>query len=173
MKGGYQLRTLNYFNTNRAWCLEIEDMFRGFLRDKTMRLAFKPMSNHRREFVRDLADAYGLDSESVDHEPYRRYEVNCLNIDISVEVYKNNRAAPPRYSLSEAAKLKVPHPAGVATSASSGLVQLRKITPGIAYNAIFLEGVKGTVLQADLQTELNAILRPSHLVFSLKVIHQS
>jgi hypothetical protein len=46
---------------------------------------------------------------------------------------------------------------------------MRKYTPGVAYNAIFLEGVKGTVLQADLQTALNPILRPSKLVFSLKV----
>lgn len=76
----------------------------------------------------------------------------------------------PRYTLSEAVKLKNPHAVSAASYASSGLVQLRKHTPGIAYNAIFLEGVKGTVLQADLQTALNPILRPSKLIFSLKVV---
>jgi transcriptional repressor NF-X1 len=87
-----------------------------------------------------------------------------------VEIYRNNRTAVPRYTLAEAAKLKNPHSVSAATYASSGLVQMRKYTPGVAYNAIFLEGVKGTVLQADLQTALNPILRPSKLVFSLKVL---
>ena len=92
-----------------------------------------------------------------------------FSIDDSVEIYRNNRTTVPRYTLAEAAKLKNPHTVSAATYASSGLVQMRKITPGVAYNAIFLEGVKGTVLQADLQTALNPILRPSKLVFSLKV----
>ena len=87
----------------------------------------------------------------------------------SVEIYRSNRAALPRYTLSEASKLKNPHGTTGSTYAASGLVQMRKYTPGVAYNAIFLEGVKGTVLQADLQTALNPILRPSKLVFSLKV----
>jgi len=89
--------------------------------------------------------------------------------NFSVEIYRNNRAAIPRYTLSEAAKLKNPHGATAATYASSGLVQMRKYTPGVAYNAIFLEGVKGTVLQADLQTALNPLLNSSKLVFSVKV----
>ena len=88
----------------------------------------------------------------------------------SVEIYRSNRAAIPRYTLSEAAKLKNPHGTTTATYASSGLIQMRKYTSGIAYNAIFLEGVKGTVLQADLQTALNPLLNPSRLVFSVKVL---
>lgn len=86
----------------------------------------------------------------------------------SVEIYRSNRTAVPRYTLSEAAKLKNPHTTA-STYASSGLVQLRKHVPGVAYNSIFLEGVKGTVLQADLQAELHPILRQSKLVFSLRV----
>jgi hypothetical protein len=89
--------------------------------------------------------------------------------DESVEIRRTNRATVPRHTLSEAAKLKNPHVLNTATYSSSGLVQLRKFTPGVAYNAIFLEGVKGTVLQADLQMELNPILRPSKLIFGLKV----
>lgn len=73
VKGGYQLRTLDYFNNNRTWCTEIEGVFRDFLSSKSMRHAFKPMTGHKREFVHDLAEAYGLDSDSIDHEPYRRY----------------------------------------------------------------------------------------------------
>jgi transcriptional repressor NF-X1 len=168
IKGGYQLRTLEYFVNNRSWCLEIEGMFRDFLGGTTMRLAFKPMTGHKREFMHELAEAYGLDSDSIDHEPYRRYFIH-VPVDCSVEIYRNNRTAVPRYTLSEAAKLKNPHSMSAATYASSGLVQMRKYTPGVAYNAIFLDGVKGTVLQADLQMALNPILRPSKLVFSLKV----
>ena len=87
----------------------------------------------------------------------------------SVEIRRTNRANIPRHTLSDAAKLKNPHLLSAANYASSGLVQLRKFTPGVAYNAIFLEGVKGTILQADLQLELNPILRPSNLVFAMKV----
>jgi len=72
MKGGYQLRTLEFYNSNRAWCMEMEQKFREFLGGTTMRHAFKPMNASRREFVHELADAYSLDSESVDYEPYRR-----------------------------------------------------------------------------------------------------
>jgi len=137
-----------------------------------MRWAFKPMTGHKREFVHELADVYELDSESVDYEPFRRYVSSSFRVqrvNDSVEIYRSNRTAVPRYTLSEAAKLKNPHTAA-STYASSGLVQLRKHVPGIAYNAIFLEGVKGTVLQADLQAELHPILRQSKLVFSLKVL---
>jgi len=170
VKGGYQIRTLDYFNNNRMWCTEIEGMFRDFLASKSMRYAFKPMTGHKREFVHELAEAYGLDSDSIDHEPYRRYSLrNSRGTNFSVEIYRNNRAAIPRYTLSEAAKLKNPHGATAATYASSGLVQMRKYTPGVAYNAIFLEGVKGTVLQADLQAALNPLLNSSKLVFSVKV----
>jgi len=135
-----------------------------------MRHAFKPMTGHKREFVHDLAEAYGLDSDSIDHEPFRRYSPKySIDLISSVEIYRNNRAVAPRYTLSEAGKLKNPHGAATTTSASSGLVQMRKYTSGVAYNAIFLEGVKGTVLQADLQTALNPLLNPSRLVFSVKV----
>jgi hypothetical protein len=75
----------------------------------------------------------------------------------------------PRHTLYEAAKLKNPHLLVAAGNATSGVVQLRKFTPGVAFNAIFLEAVKGTVLEADLQMELNAVLRPCKLVFGLKV----
>lgn len=78
VKGGYQLHILNYFDNNRTWCLEIEEMFREFVGGTSVRLAFKPMTGHKREFVHDLADAYGLDSESVDREPFRRHH-NVLN----------------------------------------------------------------------------------------------
>src|SRR5271170_2401593 len=170
VKGGYQFRTLEYFANNRTWCLEIDETFRDFLRGTGMRWAFKPMTGHKREFVHELADVYALDSESVDYEPFRRYasRLTMSGVNGSVEIYRSNRTAVPRYTLSEAAKLKNPHTAA-STYASSGLVQLRKHVPGVAYNAIFLEGVKGTVLQADLQAELHPILRQSKLVFLLKV----
>jgi hypothetical protein len=95
-----------------------------------------------------------------------------IGINDSVEIYRNNRTTVPRFTLSEAATLKNPRTMSASSYASSGLVQLRKHTPGGAYNSILLEGVKGTVLQAVLQTALNPILRPSKLVFSLKVISQ-
>lgn len=87
----------------------------------------------------------------------------------SVEIYRSNRAALPRNTLSEATKLKNPYAISTGAYASSGLTQLRKHHSGVAYNAIFLEGVKGSTLQTDLQAALNPILRPSKLVFSLKV----
>jgi R3H domain len=72
-KGGYQTRTLEFFNNYKTWCLEIETIFRQFLSGTTMRYAFKPMTAQKREFLHELADVYGLDSESIDPEPFRRY----------------------------------------------------------------------------------------------------
>ena len=77
VKGGYQLRTLEYFAANKVWCQEIEASFREFLAGTTMRRAFKPMTGHKREFVHELAEAYGLDSDSIDYEPFRRYKSRC------------------------------------------------------------------------------------------------
>jgi hypothetical protein len=82
VKGGYQLRTLEFFNSNRTWCQEIEGNFREFLRGNTMRHAFKPMTAVKREFVHELAEAYGLDSDSVDHEPFRRYSRSILILTV-------------------------------------------------------------------------------------------
>jgi hypothetical protein len=78
VKGGYQLTTLDYFVNNKTWCLEIEVMFREFLAGPKMRLAFKPMNGHKREFVHELAEAYALNSDSIDYEPYRRYSLSVL-----------------------------------------------------------------------------------------------
>jgi transcriptional repressor NF-X1 len=169
MKGGYQVKTLEFFNANKAWSLEIEKTFRGFLSGNSMRYAFKPMPGQKREFVHELAEAYALDAESVDREPYRRHGPRSRFTNDSVEIYRSNRATLPRHTLSDASKLKNTHGMSASSYASSGLVQMRKFTPGVAYNAIYLDGVKGTVLQADLQMALNPILRPSRLVFSLKV----
>ena len=159
VKGGYPIQTLDFYSNNRSWCLEIETALKEFLKGAAMRYAFKPMNAPRRDFVRELAGVYGLDAESVDHEPFR-----------SVEIHRNNRAALPRLSLAEAAKLRNPNTINASAFASSGLVQMRKHVPGLAYNAIYLEGVKSTVLQAELQAGLNPILRPSKVVFSLKVL---
>lgn len=73
VKGGYQVRALDFYNNNKLWCTEIEETFREFLKGNAMRLAFKPMNAHKREFIHDLAEIYGFDAESVDHEPFRRW----------------------------------------------------------------------------------------------------
>jgi transcriptional repressor NF-X1 len=136
VKGGYQIRTLNYFNNNKSWCLEIEAMFREFLGGTTVRLAFKPMNGQKREFVHELAEAYGLESRSVDYEPYRRYFDSGIIVNDSVELFRNNRTAIPRYTLSEAAKLKDPNTLHTATLASSGLLQLRRPVAPAQYDTI-------------------------------------
>jgi transcriptional repressor NF-X1 len=72
MRGGYPIATLDYFANNKSWCFEIEETFRTFLAGTTMRFAFKPMNGTKREFVHGLAEAWGFDAESIDHEPFRK-----------------------------------------------------------------------------------------------------
>jgi transcriptional repressor NF-X1 len=72
MRGGYAVVALDYFAYNKTWCLEIEETFRTFLTGTTMRFAFKPMNGAKREFVHTLAEVWGFDADSIDHEPFRR-----------------------------------------------------------------------------------------------------
>jgi len=72
MKGGYEMKTLEFFNNNKVWCMDIEKTLREFLSGNSMRYAFKPMPGPKREFIHELAEVYALDADSVDREPYRR-----------------------------------------------------------------------------------------------------
>jgi len=72
IRGGYAVSALDYFANNKPWCLEIEDAFRNFLAGSTVRFAFKPMNGAKREFVHLLAEAWGFEADSIDHEPFRR-----------------------------------------------------------------------------------------------------
>lgn len=63
---------LNVYNYQTSWCSQIIEVFDKFLDDSTkISLHLKPMRAPQRQFVHELAAAYGLYSESQDPEPNR------------------------------------------------------------------------------------------------------
>lgn len=72
----YSANTLRSFSEMPKWCSEQERQFRVFASSEDeKRLRFKPMQANHRSFLHDLAEDYGLDSESMDPEPHRHVAV--------------------------------------------------------------------------------------------------
>ncbi|KAF3912067.1 hypothetical protein ABW21_db0202462 [Orbilia brochopaga] len=153
----YSDDTLEFYIDNKSWCTGIEKMLRDFCADKDkMRLAFKPMKSHLREFIHNLAENYGLDSESEDPEPYR-----------SVVVTKNAHWSMPVRNLAEALKLRRKGDttlAGVGVPVSA-VQQLRKTQP---VNAMLLSGLRVGLLTSELEADLQPVLRGSSLRFGIR-----
>ena len=88
----YTQFVLNLYSKQTVWCSSIEDILRkvltsandtNFRQMKNSQLKqghnFRPMKPIQRRFVKELADAYGLFSESHDPEPNRSVFVKLLN----------------------------------------------------------------------------------------------
>ncbi|KAK6344026.1 FKBP12-associated protein [Orbilia brochopaga] len=156
----YSEDTLEFYIDSKAWCTGIEKMLRDFCADNDkVRLAFKPMKSHLRQFIHNLAEDYGLDSESEDPEPYR-----------SVVVTKNNRWSMPARNLAEALKLRRKGDTGLAGVGVpvSAVQQLRKATGSQPVNAILLSGLRVGLLTSELEADLQPLLRGSSLRFGIR-----
>ena len=72
----YSYDTLKMFRENFKWCQSQEREIRLFAADESeRRLRFKPTPPHQRAFLHSLSEDFGLDSESMDPEPYRHVAV--------------------------------------------------------------------------------------------------
>ncbi|KAI4146868.1 MAG: hypothetical protein LQ340_005778, partial [Diploschistes diacapsis] len=68
----YSSATLRLYVQNPTWSAPHEREFRIFAADDAAkRLRFKPMQKQHRAFLHNLAQDFGLDSESLDPEPHR------------------------------------------------------------------------------------------------------
>ncbi|KOG97135.1 Fap1p [Saccharomyces eubayanus] len=85
---------LSVYAKQERWCLQIENIVNKLMSDKTRSsLHFKPMRPPQRHFIRELAKAYNLYSESQDREPMR---------SVFIKKEDNNKSSRPILSLAEA-----------------------------------------------------------------------
>lgn len=71
----YQDVTLKFFRDHSEWAQAQEREFRVFAESNARNMRFKPMKPHQRQFIHELAEDYGLDSESQDPEPHRHVSI--------------------------------------------------------------------------------------------------
>lgn len=103
----YSSKTLEMYKDNPNWSLIQEREIRVFAADeKEKRLRFKPMPPNQRTFLHSLAEDFGLDSESMDPEPYRH-----------VAIFKTPRfVSSPMKTLAQCAMIKATQPAPAPTT---------------------------------------------------------
>ncbi|KAK4051690.1 FKBP12-associated protein [Microbotryomycetes sp. JL221] len=140
----YDGEMMSFYQANVAFCTQIEASLTDFVRglkapfDKPS-FHFPVMKRPQRAFTHELAELFGLRSESLDEEPRR-----------SVVVHRQSIAGVPSPTLAEAyaARRK---PAAATLSFGS----LRKAQERKTHNALYLEGVLGFD-----ESMLKDILRP-------------
>lgn len=86
----YSDEVLKIASVQEKWCLQVEGIMREFMSNERRSMSFKPMRREQRAFVHELAECFGLFSESQDPEPKR-----------SVFVSKKPNSASPEMSLAQ------------------------------------------------------------------------
>ncbi|KAI5795104.1 hypothetical protein EDC01DRAFT_717194 [Geopyxis carbonaria] len=148
----YSNDTIISYNRDKRWSTQIEQRFRSFAENaEQKRLQFQPMRQILRTFLHQLAEDFGLESESQDPEPYR-----------SVVIRKGpSFTMAPRKSVAEYLSSR---PSSVGSPLA---VQQLKKQRGQAVNAFVLQGIRVGLLAAELEKELSSTLDESHLRFSI------
>ncbi|TKA68292.1 hypothetical protein B0A49_05588 [Cryomyces minteri] len=148
----YASETLSlYQKDNAQWAQTQEKEFRIFALDtEAKRLRFKPMPPSQRAFLHALADDYGLDSESMDPEPYRH-----------VAVFKTPRfVAAPNKTLGECVRIRQLQRAS-ATSADDALPQQQRKKAsnevGEPYNALLITNPRFGLTVDEIRAELATV----------------
>ncbi|KAK4051032.1 FKBP12-associated protein [Microbotryomycetes sp. JL201] len=140
----YDGEMMSFYQANVAFCTQIEATLTDFVRglkapfDKPS-YHFPVMKRPQRAFTHELAELFGLRSESLDDEPRR-----------SVVVHRQSIAGIPSPTLAEAYANRRKPAAATLTFGS-----LRKQNERKPHNALFLEGVLGFD-----ESMLKDILRP-------------
>ncbi|KAI9715741.1 MAG: hypothetical protein M1812_005739 [Candelaria pacifica] len=142
----YSSDTLSMYAENVKWSQTQEREFRVFANDDDeRRLRFKPMTSHQRAFLHLLAEDFGLDSESMDPEPYRH-----------VAIFKTPRyVSAPNKTLAECLRLR-PQPVTASEPpkhilTNSAVAANTNVDP---YNALLLLNPRFGLTHSDLSTTL-------------------
>jgi transcriptional repressor NF-X1 len=127
----YPSTLLDFYKDNKIWCTTIEETMRSFCADPAAKAKmFKPMRVELRQFVHELAEVYGLRSESLDEEPHR-----------AVQISKTSGTFVPLTKLAHA----VP-------ASASALEQMKR--PTQAYNAFVLLTLQFGLTSSELMEAL-------------------
>ena len=150
----YSEGTLFHYAKDKKWSTAIEEKFKAFAESNQKRYTFNPMKSSQRAFLHSLAEDYGFQSESQDPEPYR-----------SVVLFKgSNNGTAPKKTIAEYIAWK---PSAVPTSTPVSIQQLKK-PQRQAYNAIILQNIKIGILNAEIERELEPVLKDTQLRFNLQ-----
>jgi transcriptional repressor NF-X1 len=144
------------------WCLSIEEIFTQFMKNQTaIRYDFKPMITDKRRFIHYLAEAYGLESEAQDPEPFR-----------SVSVRKTITSRVPPMKLFESVKIYQSLRRSTATTTPASSSSVKKEEPCVVKsNAILIKDtIEGTdkELQESIEYLVNPKFQHVHNLHSLK-----
>jgi transcriptional repressor NF-X1 len=144
----YSTAMLKIANAQQKWCTQVEGIMREFMESNDHpTMFFKPMRREQRAFVHELAESYGLFSESQDPEPKR-----------SVFVAKKSTSGAPDMLLTEAIKLYQTHlnkTVKIPLKKSLGNPEPVAIT----YNAILMDDC----LEGVTRDDLDEVVRPHFL----------
>jgi len=155
----YSTDTLKMFQENVKWAQNQEREFRVFANDEhEKRLRFKPMQAHHRAFLHDLAEDYGLDSESMDPEPHRH-----------VAIFKTPRfVMAPTKTLAECVKVR----AALTSSVETTAVSLKKSNPStIPYNGFLLGAPRFGLTVEEVRSDVSPTLSAANpLTFEISFL---
>jgi transcriptional repressor NF-X1 len=147
----YSDETLSFFQDNQAWAETQEREFRVFASTPSeVRLRYKPMPSHQREFLHLLAKDFGLESRSEEPEP-QRYVV----------VYKGSRfVSAPSKTLAQCVKIRAKQAAEAAAVAEASRPPSPPAIVVDPYNAYLLIsprfGLTAEEITAALQADLSS-----------------
>ncbi|CAO1614859.1 unnamed protein product [Jaminaea pallidilutea] len=138
----YDQEMLAFYGIDHRFALDLESQFSDFIRSPRHCIVLASASRTQRKFTHELAQAFGLATESLDLEPKR-----------SVQVRRTADARVPRVLPSEVwARAKKEHEAGLTNAAAaspsaSRITSMRSsnaaAAPPSPLNALVLEGVFG------------------------------
>lgn len=144
----YSSETLKAFAQNIKWAQTQEREFRVFATsDNERRLRLPPMKAAERAFIHQLADDFGLDSESMDPEPHRH-----------VMIWKTPRfVSAPNKTLSEALRIKQAQRSLVSSAPTSDTEGVKKAKPASTepYNAFLVTKPRFALTIEELRAEVN------------------
>lgn len=142
----YSSETLRIYRENTKWSQLQEKEFRIFAADENeKRLRFRPMQPYQRAFIHSLSEDFGLDSESMDPEPYRH-----------VAVFKTPRfVMAPMKTLAECVRIHM----NMEASGTNILDAQRKThTNNLPYNGFLLTHPRFGITLEEIRADFSSIL---------------
>lgn len=142
----YCNESLKFFRENTKWAQAQEREFRVFAADESeKRLRFKPMPSNQRSFLHSLSDDFGLDSESMDHEPHRH-----------VAIFKTPRfVMAPMKTLAECIRIRNAAEASITAAAEAEKTIISTHDP---YNGFVLTNPRFGLTLEELRNDLSSVL---------------
>ena len=146
----YSTDTLKVFRDNVKWCQTQERELRVFASEENEKhFRFKPMTSYQRSFLHNLAEDFGLDSESIDPEPHRH-----------VCIFKTPRfVTAPRKTLAECIRIRAEAEALSVTENEQKLS-----ADNIPFNGFALSGLPFGTLLDDVRTHLQPVFQTSNVL---------